>query len=301
MDLQDGKRMLGDIKSKLGFGSKNQDQGYDDGYYDDEYGDYADGYEYDDGYDDYDDGYGAHSASAQRSSRYDSYSSTSSRSSTREASMPRLVSIEDVRANTQVPSSLNRDPLPPRHVSTASSSSVSSFRGTRTMVDSSLPPQMTPEGTAAEAAAASRRRSSEGLESLFTPTTEEPAPTRADASASAASASAVPTRSAYDPYESYSGASSASYSASRSVTVVKPASYAEVERVSKALKAGDAVVLALGNTPDSLAKRVLDFSFGVASALDANVECIADKVFAVTRGKDLTELEKLSLRNQGVL
>lgn len=74
-----------------------------------------------------------------------------------------------------------------------------------------------------------------------------------------------------------------------------------MERVAKQLKAGDAVVLALRNTPDNLAKRILDFSFGVASALDARVECIADKVFAVTRGPHLSEVERLALRNQGVL
>ena len=83
--------------------------------------------------------------------------------------------------------------------------------------------------------------------------------------------------------------------------MLKPASYGEVERIAKALKAGDAVVLALRNTPDSLAKRILDFSFGVSSALDASVDCVADKVFVVTRGAALSDAEKTGLRNQGVL
>lgn len=307
MDLQDGKRMLGDIKSKLGFGSKDTGRDYDDGYYDD-YDDYADGYDdgyYDEGgYDDYDD------APASRSSRYGSYSSSSSRdarpasSSRTEVGMPRLVSIEDVRASTRAASSQDREASSSRYSSGSSFSSSSSFGANRTMVDSSLPPQMTPEGTAAQAAAASGRRISEGLDSLFTPTTGEGAYGSAGSVARPAAASASPSvtaRPAYDPFESYSGASSASYSATRSVTVLKPASYAEVERVSKSLKAGDAVVLCLGNTNDALAKRILDFSFGVASALDASVECIADKVFAVTRGKDLTETERATLRSQGVL
>lgn len=304
MDLQDGKRMLGDIKSKLGFGSKDTGRDYDEGYYDD-YDDYADGYGdgyYDEGgYDDYDD------APASRSSRYGSYSSTGSRdarstsSSRTEVGMPRLVSIEDVRASTRAASSLDREGSSSRYSSGSSFSSSNSFGANRTMVDSSLPPQMTPEGTAAQAAAASGRRVSEGLDSLFTPTTGEGAYGSAGSAARPSAASAAVTRPAYDPFESYSGASSASYSATRSVAVLKPASYAEVERVSKSLKAGDAVVLCLGNTNDALAKRILDFSFGVASALDASVECIADKVFAVTRGKDLTETERASLRSQGVL
>lgn len=289
MDLQDGKRMFGDLKSKLGFGSKNQDQDFEDEYYDEGY----DGYEED--YDDYgeygyDDGYDSRPAS--RSSR-DTYTTRSARTSSRSGgvSSPRLVSIDDVRANTQVPSSLNRDPLPTRHVTPASS-----FRGGRTLVDSSVPHQLTPEGSA-EAVAASRRRSSEGLDSLFEPT----APASARPQPANPSEPAISTRAAYDPYDNYSGSSSAGYSSSRSVVVVKPMSYADVERVSRSLKLGDAVVLALANTPDDLSKRVLDFSFGVASALDANVDCIADKVFAITRVKDLTDAERFSLRSQGVL
>ncbi|WP_165173834.1 cell division protein SepF [Adlercreutzia sp. ZJ242] len=312
MDLQDGKRMLGDLKSKLGFGSKGQDAAYDDGY--DDYDDYDDGYDdyadnYGDGYDDY----------APASSSYDRYAPVTTRSvgSGRQtgsgSSMPRLVSIDDVRASTQVPGSLNRDPLPPRHVTTPTTNAFG-----RTMVDSSLPPQMTPEGTAAVSAAASRRRS-EGLDSLFTPTTEEaaaaPASGRAGAHAAAASAhgahasaagsasssSSAGSAGAYDPYDSYTGSSTGSYTGRRTLTVIAPASYGEVERVAKSLKAGDVVVLALGEAPDALAKRVLDFSFGVASALEASVECVADKVFVVARGSGLSEVERMNLRNQGVL
>ncbi len=55
MDLQDGKRMFGDIKSKLGFGSKGSDRGYDDAY-GDGYDDYDEYEEYGDDYDGYGDG-----------------------------------------------------------------------------------------------------------------------------------------------------------------------------------------------------------------------------------------------------
>ena len=83
--------------------------------------------------------------------------------------------------------------------------------------------------------------------------------------------------------------------------MLKPSSYGEVERVAKIVKAGDVVVLSLRNTPDHLAKRILDFSFGVSSALDASVECIADKVFVILRGNALSADELTALRNQGVL
>ena len=83
--------------------------------------------------------------------------------------------------------------------------------------------------------------------------------------------------------------------------MLKPSSYGEVERVAKIVKAGDVVVLSLRNTPDHLAKRILDISFGVSSALDASVECIADKVFVILRGNALSADELTALRNQGVL
>lgn len=68
--------------------------------------------------------------------------------------------------------------------------------------------------------------------------------------------------SAYDPQSAYAQAQGARYVAKRSCTVLKPASYGEVEKIARALKGGDAVILALRNTPDSLSKRILDFSFG---------------------------------------
>lgn len=87
----------------------------------------------------------------------------------------------------------------------------------------------------------------------------------------------------------------------RGLTVIKPVSYNDVEGVARALKAGDAVVLSMRNTPEDLYKRILDFSFGVASALDANVDCPAAKVYAIIRGAALSEEEKSRLRTQGVL
>ena len=196
MDLSDGKRMFGDIKSKLGFKGKADAGAYDE-YYDDNYDDYGDGY------DDYgDDGYDSSYEGSGSSSRYDSYggSVTTRRSSSRASS-----------------SSLPRP-----------SQAGSSYRSTRTMVDSSLPPEMTPEGTAATAAAASRRHS-DGLESLFTPTTEEPARTSVDGAHARPSTAGSSSRASYDPYDALSGSTGSSYSAKRSVVVLRPTDYGEAE------------------------------------------------------------------------
>lgn len=292
--------MLDGLKSKLGFAEA--DRGYDERYeddYGDEYGDYGDLGEYGPDYrDDLDDG-------AAAGSRYDPYAPVTTRPSrtgyspspghAASVTPPKLVSIDDVRARTQVPESLGRDPLPPRRVTPPS---AGMHRGERTMVDASTSDlSNTPN---ARAAAASQRERSESLNSLFSSTAA------ATGAPSSADGAGVPKRAAsasggFDPYEAYAGAGSPKHSPTRSITVLKPASYGEVERIAKALKAGDAVVLALRNTPDSLAKRILDFSFGVSSALDASVDCVAEKVFVITRGAALSDAEKTNLRNQGVL
>ena len=138
---------------------------------------------------------------------------------------------------------------------------------------------MTPEGTAAASAVHHAR--SEGLNSLFESTTP-PADTRSTSSRG-------------------SSASSSRFTPSRTLKVVAPGAYNDAEAVSTALKLGNAVVLNLAATPDALAKRILDFSFGVASALDANVECVGNKVFALTRIDELTEAERSYLRTQGII
>lgn len=299
--------MLEGIKSKLGFADANPQ--YDDGYYDEGFDDYSEEYgEYGSGYNE--DDFPADDAPG---SRYEPYAPVTSRparapharSSARSSSVgsAKLVSIDDVRAHIQVPESLNRDPLPPRRVTSPSSGS---YRGDRTMVEAA---QSAPANTPiARAAAAANRERSESLNSLFTPTSDDApsvvAPSGSGVAvqtATTASDATVATAAAFDPFEAYAGAGTVRHNPSRSITVLKPASYAEVERIAKALKAGDAVVLALRSTPDNLSKRILDFSFGVSSALDASVDCVADKVFVIARGAALTDAERMTLRGQGVL
>lgn len=88
--------------------------------------------------------------------------------------------------------------------------------------------------------------------------------------------------------------------ANRALSVVAPMSFDDAERVAEALKAKSAVVLDLTKTRPDVVKRILDFSFGAASVSGANVDCIANKVFAITIGAPITEGEKVRLRSQGV-
>ena len=286
--------MFEGIKSKLGFGDSKDDygeRGYDARYeedsedFDEDYSDEFGDEDYDDDY--YDD------EDSDSSSRYEPYSTVTTRPSrTTTASSPRLVSIDDVRAQTQVPESLLRDPLPERHVTSASSS----YRSERTMVDSS-----DPDKPASRSSTPTPRERSESLNTLFSSTAPSTSASQTVRTSSTSGADSSSSSSSFDPYEAYSGSGTSKHEPSRSVTVLKPISYGEVERVAKVLKAGDVVVLALKNTPDTLSKRILDFSFGVASTLDANVDCIADKVFVLFRGAPLNEAELKSLRTRGVL
>ena len=250
--------MFDGLKSKLGF-AEAEGEVVGDQYFDDASDDYGEGY---DEFEEYGPSYQADDGYRDRSSvreSYDRYANPSIRpahaASRRESSSPRLVSIEDVRARTQIPESLKRDPLPPRHVSSASSSR---YQSERTMVDPATSAHagtpnaraqassaLTPSSAASSASAQER---SESLNSLFSPTTD-----------SAASTSRASDGRAYDPYDAYSGSVTGKHTPTRSLTVIKPASYAEAERVAKALKAGDVVVLALRNTPDTLAKRIWTF------------------------------------------
>lgn len=307
MDLQGGKKMFGDIKSKLGFGSQSQGRGsgrsYDGGYddyddyddyaddYGDDYGDYADDYADDYGSDHGDDRYGGAVTTRERGTR------SSAARSAGGSTMPRLVSIDDVRASTQVPSiSSGRDSSYARRSASTGTAPARSLG--RTMVDSSLPPQMTPEGTAAVSAAASRRHS-EGLDSLFMPT-DDPSARSASRGADSGAASSARIASAAQG-SAVSTSSVTSVAGHRSVDVLRPKSYEEAEKVVTSLKGGNAVVLVVADASGELSKRLLDFSFGAACALGASVECVGDKTFAITCVKPLTEVERMNLRNQGVL
>ncbi len=267
--------LFGDLKSRFGIGNAgNNNDAYDEAY--EEYDEY-------DSYDEYGDGYESRDPYMDRST-VTTRSGRHSRS-VRDggSSLPRLVSMEDARASARS--------IPYTRESAASrSSSIRSYG--RTMVDSSLPPSMTAEGTAAAAAASNRRAS--GLDSLFSGSN----------SSSHSSSSTLGTIGA-----AASRGSSAdiirdsmqlSMPGQRKLQVIKPNKYDDAEAVTNVLKGGDAAILSFGGTDRDLMKRILDFSFGAASALDASVECIANGVFAICRSVPLDDNEREDLHNMGI-
>lgn len=87
----------------------------------------------------------------------------------------------------------------------------------------------------------------------------------------------------------------------REAIVVNPASYAEAESVATNLRRENAVVLVLTQVRPELAKRILDFSFGAAAALGAQVESIGERIYALTRDHALTDAEMELLKSRGVI
>lgn len=245
--------LFGDIKSRLGIGDARNDAA---DAYDEEYDDYE---EYDEYADDYEE-------------EYDPYMdrnpvTTRGRG---DSGLPRLVSMEAARESARGSFS-HRD-----GGSATRSSSVRSYG--RTMVDSSLPPSMTAEGTAAASAATNSRRA-EGLDSLFS------------------SSSRSTSRGSSDIIRN---SMQLSMPGMRQLQVIKPTKYDDAESVTSVLKANDVAILCFTNTDRDLMKRILDFSFGAASALDASVESIGKGVFAICRSVGLDDNERNDLKKMGI-
>ncbi|MDR1422515.1 MAG: cell division protein SepF [Coriobacteriales bacterium] len=117
-------------------------------------------------------------------------------------------------------------------------------------------------------------------------------------SGTSASAAAAPNRPATGGYTSGPGIISGHVRTRgrRRIEYLRPLSYAEAEQVTKRLRGGSVVVLDLTQVRPELAKRILDFSFGVASALDGQVDRHADRVYIFTAKTALTSEERASIR-----
>jgi cell division inhibitor SepF len=82
----------------------------------------------------------------------------------------------------------------------------------------------------------------------------------------------------------------------RRIEHIRPMTYGDAEQVAQELKKGVLVVLDLRTTRPELAKRILDFSFGVASALEGQVDRHVDRVYIFTRNGPLTDGERAAIR-----
>ena len=279
--------LFGDLKDKLGFGggrSDRRDDYYDDPYYDD----YADPEpaqgSYDSGYDP--DTYGDPYDRLEYTTR-STGSSRSAGSRSSRFSSAQLVSSGDIRATTSAYGVSDVAAKPTMELPSVShrteaeeKKSVSKIAEDFSIPASSYTDFVSPYKQSSSASASSS--SSAGLDSLFTP-------------------SAAPSGSVSGSSDGANVGSAHGTSLAREIVVLKPASYGDASSIAQSVRAGKIVVLYLRQTDPALSKRVLDFSFGVASALTAQVDCLAEKTFVVLQGKELTLEEKHNLAKQGVL
>ena len=64
--------------------------------------------------------------------------------------------------------------------------------------------------------------------------------------------------------------------------VLRPVSYDDVQTVVSRVKTNQPVVIVFRNTNIEVAKRILDFCFGLSYGLDGDITELGDRVFAVT-------------------
>lgn len=83
--------------------------------------------------------------------------------------------------------------------------------------------------------------------------------------------------------------------------VLKPKSYDDVQTVVRRVRTNQPVVLNFKALKIETAKRILDFSFGLACGVDGSVEELGDRIFVVLpQGVELTDADKRKLRIEGL-
>lgn len=275
------------------FGRGNQDDYYeDDQYYDDEYheDDYRDD-EYQEG--DYEeDEYDSYAEDDSYASSSQPLSLTGTRASSAFDGYTPLVSMSDVRSQ-ELPAYTER-----------TSASSARARGANTEIKTSLPyiSDSSQESVSANTGALAASR--ESFDHVYTTKdTSDPLLRRHSLSNTGDFAATSP---AY--YASRSGVGHVRPQGQprrthkfREAIVIRPENYAEAEQVAINLRRGNAVVLVLTQTRPELAKRILDFSFGAAAALEGQVESIGERIYALTTEHGLTENEIELLQARGIL
>lgn len=98
---------------------------------------------------------------------------------------------------------------------------------------------------------------------------------------SSASYRATSTASAHAPLSALSDAKQNRVATQLPPYVLKPKSYDDVEMVIRRVTTGQPVILALASTNMDTAKRILDFSYGLACGIGGVVEEIAERSFVV--------------------
>ncbi|MDR2492766.1 MAG: cell division protein SepF [Coriobacteriales bacterium] len=318
------------LKNRFGKDRRDDRSDYDDDYYDDgeyQYDSAADGYDrpdgdsYDDGYaEEYDDGFAQTSNTAFRDLPTSSYRP--------DAHTP-FVTLSDVRSQELLPySSSTRTDVASRRTAASDVSPAGSRAGSLATAQYSSPylddsPQsmahtLSRTGPNKLAQLHQERQRLNGAAGA--PAANAPTPSKSQDRLSATmAADAAGQDAAGDLGHSPSGDFPAYYASRsgspqprsarpaqaasrgfRQVVALRPSAYADAEQVAKALKEGSAVAVDLTSTRPELAKRILDFSFGAAAVLSAQVDSPANRIYVITKDYALTDDEREVLRARGL-
>lgn len=273
--------MFDGLKSKLGF--SHNDEKNEHSYRDNDYDEYDD-------FDEYDDAYRQDHTSHSRNdapSRTSGFKPVTVNSSYK-GSSPDLVGFNDVK-------SYSRDSDMDRRQGDDDRISYSPRRtSNRNLVHGSTPAISSPTHQAQSKRQEVANERSEGFNSLFMPTTSS---TNSRISAESSQGNRLSSHSGFS-----SGALSYTSSYSRrEVSIVSPRSYEDVADVAHLVALGNLVALSFNQINESTKVRILDFCFGVASALHAQVEAPTSSLYVIAKGEGLTEEERATLIERGVL
>ena len=84
--------------------------------------------------------------------------------------------------------------------------------------------------------------------------------------------------------------------------VLKPVAYDDVQMVVRRVRTNQPVVLSFKNTNIEVAKRILDFCFGLSCGIGGNVEELGDRAFVVLpAGIELSQSDLAKLAADGVI
>ena len=104
-----------------------------------------------------------------------------------------------------------------------------------------------------------------------------------------------PERRSYDRYDSYEREEPAAPrvpSGQLPPYVMRPMAYDDVQSVVRRVRTNQPVILVFKQTDLEVAKRILDFCFGLSFGVNGSVEELGDRVFAVTpAGISLTQAD----------
>lgn len=284
--------LFGDVKEKLGFGNKAE-------WEEDEYGASQDGYA--DQYDDIgDDSIDGSSSNVVSFDAYDPNKFENIRINAKK--QPRVAGYDSHKASTNDSRFDNYGDA---------SSNFGSLNGTYSSNASSRMPQEeaapswgTPNDPSFIDHMGSSYNRKEVYEGLNSATPKSASDSSSNVAIGALSSAGSLKSNSSDPYSQFdSDVKQIHRDPAAHLEIIRPSSYADVEKIANAAKAGKSVVLDLKNTKPELAKRILDFSFGVASALNGTVDKVANRVFVFAKGnnKDLSKTEREYLFSQGVL